>query len=209
MSWAHVDKYISSTPEHTWASRSNLSHINSHRRTTSCTSFVLNSTVRQRTSTVNSFQNESTPTHSLILYQSQNNAPSTTMDVLSSLPPFQYLVAYFLPIMFIGAFISSFANPHAVTASVCFPQPADKPINAFVYLFAVRELVLGIALILLEACNEWRAVVILLACVGINGMGDFLLAGNLGTGWRSSFMCHGIPTIVCYWTVWKLWQEHF
>ncbi|KAK4939673.1 hypothetical protein LTR10_020063 [Elasticomyces elasticus] len=111
--------------------------------------------------------------------------------------------------MFIGVFISSFTSPRAVTASACFPQPADRPVNVFIYLFAVRELVLGLALIFLVAYNEWRAVTILLACVGLNGLGDFFLAGNLGTGWRSSLMCHGIPTVVGYWAVWKLWQEHF
>lgn len=81
--------------------------------------------------------------------------------------------------------------------------------HPFFHLFATRELCLGLALLFLEAYDEWRAVVILLACIGINGIGDFFVAGSLGTGWRPSLLCHGIPTIVGYWTVWKLWQEHF
>ncbi|KIW50288.1 hypothetical protein PV05_11890 [Exophiala xenobiotica] len=148
------------------------------------------------------------------------------MDTFSSLPPFQYLVAYFIPIMLLGVFLGSLVSPHAICASACFPQPADKPMQTFFYLFAVRELCLGLALLTLEAYDEWRAATILLACIGINGVGDFLISGfQLGTAkgngngkskgnagaswWWSSFMIHGTPTIIGYWTVWKLWQEHF
>ena len=148
------------------------------------------------------------------------------MDIFSSLPPFQYLVAYFIPVMLLGVFLGSLVSPHAICASACFPQPADKPMHTFFYLFAVRELCLGLALLALEAYGEWRAATILLACIGINGIGDFLIAGsqkivtpsgngkskgNAGGGswWSSSFMVHGTPTIIGYWTVWKLWQEHF
>ncbi|KAK7894807.1 hypothetical protein LTR67_005546 [Exophiala xenobiotica] len=153
------------------------------------------------------------------------------MDILSSLPPFHYLFAYFIPVMLLGVFFGSLVSPHAICASACFPQPADKPMNTFFYLFAVRELVLGLALLTLEAYDEWRAATILLACIGINGISDFLIAGSLGSqsqsqsqsqkgietgkgveggvSWWSSFMVHGTPTILGYWTVWKLWQEHF
>ncbi|KAK5465366.1 hypothetical protein LTS15_001929 [Exophiala xenobiotica] len=142
------------------------------------------------------------------------------MDILSSLPPFHYLFAYFVPVMLLGVFLGSLVSPHAICASACFPQPAGQPMHTFFYLFAVRELVLGLALLTLEAYDEWRAATILLACIGINGVSDFLIAGSQkgnGTGkgveggvsWWSSFMVHGTPTILGYWTVWKLWQEHF
>ena len=131
------------------------------------------------------------------------------MDFLSSLPPLQYLTAYFFPVMLLGVFVGSLVSPHSLAASAHFPQPANKPLNTFFYLFAVRELVLGAALLTLEACDEWRAVVILLACISINGIGDFVLAGSSGAGWWPSFTTHGIPTLVAYWTVWKLWQEHW
>ncbi|KIX05937.1 uncharacterized protein Z518_03911 [Rhinocladiella mackenziei CBS 650.93] len=131
------------------------------------------------------------------------------MDILSSLPSLQYLVAYFIPVMLLGVFVGSLVSPRSLTAAACFPQPVDKPMDTFFYLFAVREHCLGLALLILEACDEWRAAVVLLACIGINGTGDFLLAGSLGTGWWPSFTTHGIPTLVGYWAVWKLWQEHW
>lgn len=82
--------------------------------------------------------------------------------------------------------------------------------NVFFRLFAVRELCLGVALLALEAYDEWRAVTILLACIGINGIGDFVLSSSQKeVGWWTAFKAHGTPTILGYWSVWKLWQEHF
>ncbi len=79
----------------------------------------------------------------------------------------------------------------------------------YFYIFAVRELVLGLALLILEAYNEWRAVTVLLACIGLNGVSDVYFAGSLGGGWWPAFKAHGVLTIIGYWTVWKLWQEHW
>ncbi|KAJ9606661.1 hypothetical protein H2200_008669 [Cladophialophora chaetospira] len=132
------------------------------------------------------------------------------MEALSSIPPLQYLVAYFLPIMFLGVFIGALVSPHSLSAAALFPQPADKPMHPYFYLFAVRELVLGLALLILEANNEWRAVTALLGCVGLNGVSDCIIAATLsGGGWWPSLKVHGIPTVIGYWSVWKLWQEHW
>ncbi|EXJ74545.1 uncharacterized protein A1O5_02841 [Cladophialophora psammophila CBS 110553] len=133
------------------------------------------------------------------------------MDSVSSLsiPPLQYLIAYLIPVMFLGVFVGAFVSPHALSASASFPPPTDKVSLTFFHLFAIRQLCLSLALLVLEACNEWRAVVIVLACVGVNGISDFLLSAASGAGWGSSFRTHGIPTVVGYWTVWELWQEHW
>ncbi|ETI22538.1 hypothetical protein G647_06613 [Cladophialophora carrionii CBS 160.54] len=131
------------------------------------------------------------------------------MEAGSSIPPLQYLVAFLLPVMLIGVFVGSLVSPHNISAAALFPQPANKPVHSFFYLFATRELCLGVALLTLEAYNEWRAVTVLMACIGLNGIGDFLLAGASGGGWWPSFTTHGIPTIVGYWAVWKLWQEYW
>ncbi|KIW92387.1 uncharacterized protein Z519_07371 [Cladophialophora bantiana CBS 173.52] len=133
------------------------------------------------------------------------------MDSVSSLsiPPLQYLVAYLVPVMFLGVFVSAFVSPHALSVSASFPPPTDQTSLTFFHLFAIRQLCLGLTLLILEACNEWRAVVIVLACIGVNGICDFSLSAASGAGWWSSFKTHGIPTVVAYWTVWKLWQEHW
>lgn len=140
----------------------------------------------------------------------------------SSIPALPYLVAYGVTILLLSVFIFSLIDPGTICAAALFPQPAGKPLNTFFYLFAVRELVLGLALLLLEAYGEWRAVTVVLGCVGLNGVGDFILAGlrmgseegtEKGNGsasrWWDSFKAHGVPTILGYWAVWKLWQEHW
>jgi hypothetical protein len=154
---------------------------------------------------------------------------SSTIDnssLTSSIPALPYLIVYGITILLLSVFIFSLIDPRTICAAALFPQPADKPLHTFFYLFAVRELVLGLALLLLEAYGEWRAVVVVLGCVGINGVGDFFIAGfrmgseegaekgrQNGGGsagrWWASFKAHGVPTIFGYWAVWKLWQEHW
>ena len=125
------------------------------------------------------------------------------------LPPFQYLFAGFLPAMFIGVFIGAMLNPHSLCTRALFPQPAKKPLNIFFYIFAVRELVLGVALLILEVSGEWRAATVLVACLCLNGLTDFYFAGSLGAGWWNSFTKHGVPRIIGLWSAWNLWQEHW
>ena len=73
--------------------------------------------------------------------------------------------------------------------------------HQFFYLFAVRELVLGLALTVLEAYGKWRAVTVLLGCIGINCASDFFFAGSSGQGWWPSFTAHGIFTVVAHWSI--------
>jgi len=112
--------------------------------------------------------------------------------------------------MFIGVFFGSFVNPQAIVNAAAFgPMPANTPMNTEYWLFVLRELCLGVALLVLEAYGEWRAVTVLLGCVGINGVGDFVLAGMKGAGWKASMTSNLVPTLVGYWAVYKLWEEHW
>jgi hypothetical protein len=132
------------------------------------------------------------------------------MDVLSSLPPFQYLVIYFLPVMWISGFVISLLSPDIITSLAKFPNPDTRyPHGVWFHMFIVRELVLGLVSSSLIAANEWRALTIVLACAGINGPCDMYLSHRAGASWRDAFMAHGVMTAVAYWAVWKLWEEHF
>ncbi|KIW11379.1 hypothetical protein PV08_10679 [Exophiala spinifera] len=71
-----------------------------------------------------------------------SSIPST-----STIPPVPHLIAYAIAVMLIGVFIGALVIPHTIAAAACFPEPAGKPMNVFFYLFAVRELCLGVALL--------------------------------------------------------------
>lgn len=127
---------------------------------------------------------------------------------LSSLPSLPYLLIYLLPVFLIGAFATAMANPRGMTDLMGFQgQSSAKITDLLVYSFGARELSLGVAAAAMIAYNEWRAVTILTACVGMNGISDFVLDGSQGQGWWHAFKTHGVPTIAAYWAVWKLWQE--
>jgi hypothetical protein len=130
------------------------------------------------------------------------------MDILSDLPPFHYLIAYFIPVILLGVFFGSLIDPHGICNAALFPQPAGR-MHDFFWLFAIRELVLGMALVILEAYGEWRAATVLLACIGINGVTDFFSRAAAGKGILKSFQVHGVPTVAGYYAVWRLWQEHW
>lgn len=71
----------------------------------------------------------------------------------------------------------------------------------------MRELVFGIALLALEAYDEWRGVTLVLASLVVLAVGDFFIIAIHG-GWWQSFKSHFGPTAIASWAVWKLWQEH-
>lgn len=126
---------------------------------------------------------------------------------LSSLPSLPYLVIYCVPIMLIGIFVVSVTNPRSTADLMGFQGPPAKVTDLFIYSFAVRELCVGVAATALIAYNEWRAVKILMTCVGMNGISDFVLDGSQGQGWWHAFKTHGLMTIVGYWAVWMTWNE--
>lgn len=127
---------------------------------------------------------------------------------LSSLPSLPYLLIFLLPVVLIGAFVASVANPRGVIDVMGFQgQSPAKTTDLFIYTFGVRELSLGVAAATLMAYNEWRAATILTACIGMNGISDFILDGSQGQGWWHAFKTHGVPTMAGYWAVWNLWQD--
>ncbi|KEF54006.1 uncharacterized protein A1O9_09801 [Exophiala aquamarina CBS 119918] len=167
---------------------------------------------------------------------------ATTTTATASIPSLltlaglPYLITHGITLLLLSVFIMSWISPRQLCASALFPQAPDRPLPTFFYIFAVRELVLGLALLLLQAYGEWRAVVVLLACISINGIGDFFFAalevgfdesvkagygqgqgqgkgrGKEGAGgslWWAAFKGHGVPTIAGYWAAWRLWQEHW
>lgn len=98
----------------------------------------------------------------------------------SSLPSLPYLVISCIPAMLIGAFVVSMANPRSIIDLMGFQGTPTKLTDLLIYTFGVRELTLSIAATALIAYNEWRAVTILMTCVGMNGISDFLLDGSQG-----------------------------
>jgi hypothetical protein len=131
------------------------------------------------------------------------------MDALSSLPPLQYLVVYCLPIMWVTIFIGSLTSPHSIASLAKFHTDTSKPLGVWFHMFAVRELVLGLMFLGLIAVDEWRAITIALACAAINGPCDVFLSRKSGATLAEALQAHGVPTVVAYWAVWKLWEEHF
>lgn len=134
-------------------------------------------------------------------------ATQRNMDLFTSLPPVHYIFAYIFPVFLIGVFFSATTNPQAIAKSLDFKEPQKKEDEPFVYMFAVRELAFGVALLILIACDEWKAVTIVMGCAGIGGMGDFILDVRVGHGWSHVVKTHGLPTLVGYWVVWKLYQN--
>ncbi|KAJ9646890.1 hypothetical protein H2204_000582 [Knufia peltigerae] len=134
----------------------------------------------------------------------------TVIPSTNTLPPLHHLIAYAIALMLIGVFIGCLVCPHKIAAAACFPEPADQPMHVFFYLFAVRELCLGLALLVFLSYEYWKSATILLAIVGINGISDFLISGFHGKeDWRTSFYKHGIPTLIGYYGVLRLWQDNW
>lgn len=66
-------------------------------------------------------------------------------------PACPYPFTYLLPVWLIGVFFASLstAASHTLLDQVGLPQPRNKPIHYFWSMFAVRELLLGVIVILL------------------------------------------------------------
>jgi len=80
--------------------------------------------------------------------------------------------------------ISTLATPQSSTAAYGIPQ--KTPINPFVYVFASRETSLGLAILALAAVNEWRAVGVVMATLGVSGLSDLVLDAKYGRGFRTA-----------------------
>lgn len=130
------------------------------------------------------------------------------MEAISNIPPAHILLVYLFPVILFGIAISSFAStPNTAEMMGFHSVQKDKTKDLFVYAFGVRELAFAVCVSLLIAQGQWKALTIVMACCGINGTGDFLLDGLHGQGWLHALHKHGIPTIVGYWVVWRLYQD--
>lgn len=127
---------------------------------------------------------------------------------LSELPPLHHIFAYILPIFWFGVFFGIMASPESTCKSAGFGLPPGKH-SPFLYLFAIRELGLAMAVTLLLAHEEWRGVTIVFGCALIFGTGDCIVDGVMGDGWGHGLKSHGIPTLVAAWMVRELVKEFF
>jgi hypothetical protein len=129
----------------------------------------------------------------------------------SSWPSWPYLFAYAMPVWLIGVFITSLSTSgsHALLVQVGFPQPRDQPLNIFWYMFAVRELLFGLILLILEREGEWKAVSIILGTMCIGGSLDVVFSATKGgVGWIEGIKAHGIVTVVALVASYQMWVEN-
>ena len=136
---------------------------------------------------------------------------SPQMTDPSAWPSWPYIFAYALPIWMIGVFITSLSTSasHALLVQVGFPQPRDKPLNIFWYMFAVRELLFGLILLILEREGEWKAVSIIIGVMTIGGSLDVVFSATKGgVGWIEGFKAHGIVTMVALFASYQIWMEN-
>jgi hypothetical protein len=85
-------------------------------------------------------------------------------DTNTILAAWPYAWAYFYPtILLVNAILTFTPAAHAICEQGGFPQPRNQPLNTYVYLFAGCQLMLGLAVAILEYTGEWRAVSVILA----------------------------------------------
>ena len=132
-----------------------------------------------------------------------------------------YLITHMINVLLLSVFIMAMIAPRRLCESALYPQAPNKPLPTFFWVFAVRELVLGLIMLILQFHGEWRAVAVVVGCISLNGITDFwFCAMEVGFDesvkskgkvnmWWASFKAHGIPTIVGLWAATRLWQEHW
>ena len=128
-----------------------------------------------------------------------------------TLPSWPYIFVTCLTIMLIGVWaVAQTSYSHAMCEQTGFPQPANKPLDNFFYLFANKEGIYGLILISLQLAGQWRAVGIVLACLCLGGAGDMYLSMTIGKPFNllEAFQAHGSVTVVGAWAAWKIIQEN-
>ena len=128
-------------------------------------------------------------------------------DLLSTLPPLHILITYAFPAILIAIGITGTTNPAAIAEGMGFSKHDKHPHCIWSHGFAVREAALGVCLYALIAANEWKALTIVMAVNGMNGIGDCLVDALKGNGWWHAMKNHGLPTMAGYWVVWRLYQD--
>lgn len=130
------------------------------------------------------------------------------MNALQSVPPVHLLVTYLFPAILIGIAFTCFTNTATAADMMGLNKEAEiKKSNPVWYLFGLRELSIGIALLLMMYYDQWKGVTIVMGCHGLSAIGDFTIDVLQGQGWSHGFQKHGLPTIIGYWVVWQLWKE--
>lgn len=100
---------------------------------------------------------------------------------------------------------------HRVCEQAGFPQPRTQPLNAYVYLLAGSQLMIGLAVAMLVAAEEWRAVSVIIACSTPMGLvGTSLSARDrTETGLGQAFWSHALLTTVGTLAGWRLMRENW
>ena len=170
------------------------------------------------------YEYRSPPSKSLItnLIQRNDIAPSpstsptiitssTMTDITASIPSWPYLYASWYSVTLLGISISSFTPAvYSVCEQAGFPQPRNQPINVYVYLLAGSQLLVGLAVAVLEAVSEWKAVSVIISCTIPMGLiGTSLAATKGGMGLGRAFWAHGLATVIASLAAWNLVQDNW
>jgi hypothetical protein len=123
------------------------------------------------------------------------------------MPDLHWLLAYAVPVVLAGFAGSCLLYPKAMIETLGFQVSDKEPISPILYSFGLRELSTGLAVGLLLDLGEYRAVAVVMGCIGLNGLGDFVLDGMKGQGWGHALRMHGVATLAAYWAAWSIWQD--
>ena len=132
-------------------------------------------------------------------------------DVAAFAADWPYFWAYFYTATLLIISISTFTPAaHSVCEQAGFPQPRDKPMNVYVYLFAGCQFMLGLSLAVLQAASEWRAVSVIVACALPMGLvGTSLSATKGGMGYGPPFWSHCLLLTIGTSAGWRLMQDNW
>jgi hypothetical protein len=136
---------------------------------------------------------------------------SLTTEIATSKADWPYLWAYFYAATLLIISISTFTPAvYSVCEQAGFPQPRNQPVHVYVYLCAGAQFMIGLAVAVLEAAGEWRAVSVIIACSTPMGiLGTSLSATKEGMGFGRPFWSHGLLVMVGTSAAWRLLQENW
>lgn len=132
-------------------------------------------------------------------------------DVAATTPGWPYIWASFYSATLLIISVSTFTPAaYSVCEQAGFPQPRNQPLHVYVYLFAGCQFMLGLALAVLEAAGEWRAVSVIIACSTPMGLVGTSLSGTMGgMGFGKAFWSHVLLTTVGTLAGLRLLQENW
>lgn len=136
---------------------------------------------------------------------------STMADLAASLSDWPYIWASFYSAMLLIISVSTFTPAaHGVCEQAGFPQPRNQPLNVYVYICAGSQFMLGLAVAILVAEGEWKAVSVIIACSTPMGLlGTSLAAIKGGMGFGKEFWSHALLTTIGTSAGWRLIQENW